>query len=213
MPDRRNSSVLSILTALSVAIAPLAILRPAQAQSPVSPALESPTLLAQQADRPLVERPSYVNTCRNSGATALPVYTSSALTDTVGTLQPYTRITLTGVLGTGTAQVSGPISGWVRSATLLTDCNAGPTPDPDPSERGACYQVVPSALTVRNAPYGDAIANALRNQRVYATVPPNRRTTADGRIWLQVFYNQTSNLGWVAQTGTGGAGANLANCP
>ncbi|MBD1911820.1 MULTISPECIES: hypothetical protein [unclassified Leptolyngbya] len=241
MPDFRNQSILGTLIAVGIAIAhPLTVIQSAQAQAPApapnpsaspSPAAAPPAAAppaaapaqapaptptpapaatpAPRADLPLVERTTYVGTCRSSGSTALPVYSSSTLGQTVATLQPYTRIVLTGVLGNGTAQISNPSLGWVRSATLLTDCDAGE----ETGGRGACYQVAPAVLAVRTAPYGNLIASLAQNQRVYATAPPNRQTTSDGRIWLQVFYNQTSNLGWMAQTGTGGLGANLVSCP
>lgn len=230
MPDFRNQSILGTLIAVGVAIAsPFTVLQSAQGQTPApspspsaapSPAAPpaavpapapspAPAAPAPRADLPLVERTTYVGVCRNSGTTALPVYNSSTLGQTVRTLEPYTRLTLTGVLGTGTAQISNPVLGWVRSATLLTNCDAGP----DTGTRGACYQVAPAQLAVRTAPYGTVIASLAQNQRVYATNPPNRQTTSDGRVWLQVYYNQTSNLGWSAQTGTGGLGANLVSCP
>lgn len=239
MPDFRSLPWMGTVIAVGIAIAnPLATIQSAQAQQPGAPA-PSPSVTpapspsatpapapaapapapapaapaqatpAPRADLPLVERTTYVGTCRNSGATALPVYNNSSLSQTVRTLEPYTRVVLTGVLGSGIAQISSPSVGWVRSATLLTNCDAGP----DQGTRGACYQVSPPELSVRTAPYGNLITTLAQNQRVYATNPPNRQTTSDGRIWLQVYYNQTTNLGWAAQTGTGGLGANLVSCP
>lgn len=226
MPDFRKPSILGTLIAVGVAIAhPFTILSSAQAQAPAPSATPSPAAPAQapaptpapapaatpapRADLPLFERTTYVGVCRSSGNTALPVYTSSTLGQTVRTLNPYTRVVLTGVLGNGTAQISSPAMGWVRSATLLTNCDAGQ----ETGGRGACYQVAPTELSVRTAPYGSVLASLAQNQRVYATAPPNRQTTSDGRVWLQVYYNQTSNLGWAAQTGAGGLGANLVSCP
>jgi len=203
MPAVRKSVVLGAMIALGMAIAPPFTSQPnVQAQTSPTP--------APRADIPLIERPTYVGTCRSSGTTPLTVYASSSLNQAISTVQPYTRVVLTGVLGSGTAQIANPVTGWVRSATLLSDCNA--VPDPGVT-RGICYQAIPSELAVRTAPYGSLVALLSQNQRVYTTTPPNRQTTVDGRVWLQVYYDQTNNLGWIAQTGTGGLGVNLLPCP
>ncbi len=199
-------SVLSPLGAW--AIAPLAA-------SPDAPALgESAALLAlapiaQAADVQVFERPSFVNTCRNSGASPLAVYTSTAQGTVVRQLQPYTRVTLTGVLGNGVVQIREPAVGWVRSATLLTNCDARPPVDPV----GQCYQVTQPELIVRSAPYGTILSSVLSGDRIYGTNPVQRQTTSDGRIWQRVYYRGTTNLGWVAETGTGGIGINFVRCP
>lgn len=165
--------------------------------------------IAQATDVQVFERPSYVNTCRNSGANTLAVYTSTAQGTVVRQLQPYTRITLTGVLGDGVAQIREPAVGWVRSATLLTNCDARPPVDPV----GQCYQVTQPELVVRSAPYGTILSSVLSGDRIYGTNPVQRQTTADGRIWQRVYYRGTTNLGWVAETGTGGIGINFVRCP
>ncbi|MBF2077333.1 MAG: hypothetical protein IGR76_02140 [Synechococcales cyanobacterium T60_A2020_003] len=78
-------------------------------------------------DISLFERPSYIDQCRSSGATLLTVYKDSSLTLPFDDIEPYTQITLTGVLGEGVAQLEEPL-GWVRAATLLLNCDAGPNP-------------------------------------------------------------------------------------
>ncbi|MBW4653266.1 MAG: hypothetical protein KME20_09585 [Kaiparowitsia implicata GSE-PSE-MK54-09C] len=170
---------------------------------------ESPTRIAQQQDIPVVERPGFVNTCRNSGTTAINAYLDSGQTRPLRQIQPYTRITLSGVLGTGVAQIREPVTGWVPSATLLTNCDAQP---PTAGGRGQCYQPL-TDLTVRSAPYGTPLTAVSTSSQVFATNPPQRQTTADGRRWLNVFYTPaTSALGWIAETGTGGVGANIRAC-
>lgn len=200
----------SLLLVASMSMAPA----PAEAAAPDASAAPSATdaTLVAQADIPLFERSGYVGSCRSSGATAISVYTSTAQTAVVRQLQPYTRLTLTGVLGEGLAQISAPAVGWVRSATLLTNCDAGPGPGPEPV--GACYEVVPAELAVRSAPYGTAVAAVVRGNRVYAASPPQRQTTSDGRVWLNATYRQNpASTGWIAETGTGGVGRNLVACP
>jgi len=169
--------------------------------------------LAQTADIPLYERPSYNNTCRSSGTGAITVYSTASQTQVVRQLQPYTRITLTGVLGQGVAQIQQPALGWVRTNTLLSSCNAVPDPGPGPGVPvGACYQVLPAEIQVRTAPYGGYLATVFTNERVYATIPPQRQTTPDGQVWLRAYYKGTVNLGWLAETGTNGLGLNLGRC-
>ncbi|RMF63258.1 MAG: hypothetical protein D6742_18000 [Cyanobacteria bacterium J069] len=177
---------------------------------PVSNHLVAQAPIAQAADVQVFERPSYVNTCRNSGTSTLAVYTSTGQTTVVRQLQPYTRITLTGVLGDGVAQIREPAVGWVRSATLLSNCDAGPPPT-DPV--GQCYQVTQPELVVRSAPYGTILSSVLRGDRIYGTNPVQRQTTGDGRIWQRVYYRGTTTLGWVAETGTSGIGVNFVRCP
>jgi hypothetical protein len=167
--------------------------------------------IAQATDVQVFERPSYVNTCRNSGTSTLAVYTSTAQGTVVRQLPPYTRITLTGVLGDGVAQIREPAVGWVRSATLLTNCDARPPVDPDPV--GQCYQVTQPELVVRAVPYGAILSSVVSGNRIYGTNPIQRQTTSDGRIWQRVYYRGTTNLGWVAETGTGGIGLNFVRCP
>ncbi|MBF2085764.1 hypothetical protein [Thermoleptolyngbya sp. C42_A2020_037] len=201
-----GASVLSPLTARAIA--------PSTDSADASGLRESADLLAQApiaqaTDVQVFERPSYVNTCRNSGASTLAVYTSTAQSTVVRQLQPYTRITLTGVLGDGVAQIREPAVGWVRSATLLTNCDARPPVDPV----GQCYQVTQPELIVRSAPYGTILSSVLSGERIYGTNPVQRQTTADGRIWQRVYYRGTTNLGWVAETGTGGIGINFVRCP
>ncbi|BAU44469.1 hypothetical protein [Leptolyngbya sp. O-77] len=192
----------------------------AQAIAPSTDSADAPSLresadllaqapIAQATDVQVFERPSYVNTCRNSGASTLAVYTSTAQGTVVRQLPPYTRITLTGVLGDGVAQIREPAVGWVRSATLLTNCDARPPVDPV----GQCYQVTQPELIVRSAPYGTILSSVLSGERIYGTNPVQRQTTADGRIWQRVYYRGTTNLGWVAETGTGGIGINFVRCP
>lgn len=166
-------------------------------------------VLAQPADIPLYERPSYNNTCRSSGTGAVTIYSNAAQTQVVRQLPPYTRITLTGVLGQGIAQIQQPALGWVRTATLLADCNAGSNPG---TPVGACYQIAPPEMLVRTAPNGVNLATVFMNERVYATNPPQRQTTSDGRVWLRIYYKGTTNLGWLAETGTRGLGLNLERC-
>lgn len=165
--------------------------------------------LAQTADIPLFERSGYNNTCRSSGATAITVYSSAAQMQVVRQLAPYTRITLTGVLGQGIAQIQQPALGWVRTATLLSNCEAGPEPV---NPIGACYQVIPAEMQVRTAPYGGYLATVFAGERVYTNNPPQRQTTPDGRVWLRTYYKGTTNLGWLAETGTNGLGLNLSRC-
>lgn len=168
---------------------------------------ETPTRIAQQQDLPVVERPGFVNTCRSSGATAINAYLDSSQTRLLRSIQPYTRLTLSGVLGTGVAQIREPVTGWVPSATLLTNCDA----QPPTTGRGQCYQPL-TELTVRSAPYGTPITAVSTASRVFATNPPQRQTTADGRRWLNVYYTPTTALGWIAETGTGGFGSNIRTC-
>ncbi len=166
-------------------------------------------VLAQTPDIPLYERPSYNNTCRSSGTSAITLYSNASQTQVVRQLQPYTRVTLTGVLGQGIAQIQQPALGWVRTATLLANCDAGPDPG---TPVGTCYQVVPAEMQVRTTPYGAYLATVLANESVYATNPPQRQTTSDGRVWLRTYYKGTTNLGWIAETGTSGLGMNLRRC-
>ena len=165
-------------------------------------------VIAQQppGDVPLFERPSFINTCRNRGNTPLPIFSDSALSRNIGTLPALTRITLTGVLGTGIAQVrSGNLVGYVRSATLLTNCN----PEPPPAD--VCFQVVTNNLTLRAAPSstGAPITSLFSGDRIFAANPP-RRTNAETRTWLQVTFR--GNTGWVAETGANGIGRNVVPC-
>ncbi|MFQ3629087.1 MAG: hypothetical protein SNJ81_16120 [Cyanobacteriota bacterium] len=214
---RNGGLTVGMASLLGVSVlSPLAA--PAIATPPASP--DAPTLsesgdlfaqapIAQTTDVQVFERPSYVNTCRNSGANTLAVYTSTAQGTVVRQLQPYTRITLTGVLGDGIAQIREPAVGWVRSATLLTNCDARPPVDPV----GQCYQVTQPELIVRSAPYGAILSSVLSGDRIYGTNPIQRQTTSDGRIWQRVYYRGTTNLGWVAETGTNGIGINFVRCP
>jgi hypothetical protein len=41
-------------------------------------------------------------------------------------VSPFSKLTLTGVLGEGIAQISQPSVGWVKAASLLTNCEARP---------------------------------------------------------------------------------------
>lgn len=214
----RNSGLAAgIASLLGVSVlSPLTV----QAIAPPSESLNTPGLresadllaqapIAQAADVQVFERPGFVNTCRNSGTSTLAVYTSTAQSTVVRQLQPYTRITLTGVLGDGVVQIREPAVGWVRSATLLTNCDARPPVDPV----GQCYQVTQPELVVRSAPYGTILSSVLSGDRIYGTNPTQRQTTSDGRIWQRVYYRGTTNLGWVAETGTSGIGVNFVRCP
>jgi hypothetical protein len=181
---------------------------------------EEDAAIAPVPDIPLVERPSYIGECRSSGASLLTVYQDSSLTLPIADLDPYTRITLTGVLGEGVAQLEEPL-GWVRAATLLLNCDAGPDPDPDPDpELGTCYQVVPPlGLIARETPAGSAqtyqgqFDGPAGNSQVYGTIPPQRQT-AEARTWQRVIYISLSGderLGWVAEAL--GTQPNLVPCP
>lgn len=201
-----GASVLSPLAAQAIAPSTNSLHEPGLSESA---GLLAQAPIAQATDVQVFERPSYVNTCRNSGASTLAVYTSTAQGTVVRQLPPYTRITLTGVLGDGVAQIREPAVGWVRSATLLTNCDAGPPLDPV----GQCYQVTQPELVVRSAPYETILSSVLSGDRIYGTNPVQRQRTADGRIWQRVYYRGTTNLGWVAETGTGGVGSNFVRCP
>lgn len=195
------------------------VTEPAPAPAPAQEAAPAPPVEAEAArrDLPLFERPSYIGQCRSSGATLLTVYEDSSLTRPVDDIEPYTRVTLTGVLGTGVAQLEDPL-GWVRAATLLTNCDAGEDPDPDPV--GACFRVVPtSGLIAREAPAGAAQTyqgqtdGPAGNSRVYGTVPPQQQT-ASPYTWQRVYYTSLSGeerLGWVAEAR--GTQRNLVACP
>lgn len=204
-----GASVLSPLAAQAIAPPADSAVEQTVADSTSNLVAQAP--IAQATDVQVFERPSYVNTCRNSGTSALTVYTSTGQTTVVRQLQPYTRITLTGVLGAGVAQIREPAVGWVRSATLLTNCDARPPVDPEPV--GQCYQVTQPELVVRAAPYGAILSSVVSGNRIYGTNPVQRQTTSDGRIWQRVYYRGTTNLGWVAETGTNGIGVNFVRCP
>ncbi|MGG6296250.1 hypothetical protein ACQ4M4_17815 [Leptolyngbya sp. AN02str] len=177
-------------------------------EAAIAPATESFEVAQQTGDIPVSERPSYVNTCRSSGASVLNVTLDSRQTRPLRQIQPYTRIVLSGVLAPGVAQIREPVAGWVPSATLLTNCDAGPVT----SNPGQCYQVLADALQVRTAPYGDYRATVVRGTRVYAGNPPQRQTTSDGRRWLYVYDAPSTALGWLSESGSGGVGSNLGAC-
>jgi hypothetical protein len=124
---------LSVACGLSGAIAPA--LAQTLAQTPVPPPAVTP-----DSDVPVVERPTFVGTCRSSGAATLPVFSTTAQGEKVGEVKPFTKIVLTGIVGQGLVQIREPRLGWVRTATLLANCDAKasaatptPTPAPTPS--------------------------------------------------------------------------------
>lgn len=181
---------------------------PAALANPIAPSGEQSEglLLAQAAgDVSVFERPSFINTCRSSGSTELVVYANTAQTQVVGRIPAFTRITLTGIVGSGVVQVRTPLVGWVRSATLLTNCDARP-PAAD-----LCFQVTADELVVRDAPYGNVLTSVVRGDRVFSSNPPQRQTTSDGRIWIRVTVRGVT--GWIAESGTGGVGRNITPCP
>ncbi len=195
-----------ILGAMIGAIAPLSLSFPA---------------LAQATDTtPLNEKASYVGTCRSSGSDTVSVFADTAQSKPVGTLKPFTRIVLTGVLGSGIVQITDPLVGWIKTDTLLTNCEAkapgssapkptpapAPTPTPTPApESGnatpaakACFLVVPKeGLAARETPNGKIQASKFGNDGPLGgsqvlTTDPVERTTAGDRIWLKVTYDSAN---------------------
>jgi hypothetical protein len=144
----------------------------------------------------------------------------------IRTLPPFTRITLTGVIAYNNAgqvqyvQISAPQVGYVPTATLLTDCNAGPSPTPTPT--GRSYRVVPSTgLAARTSPGGafqtvnGQVDGPAGGSTVTDATPP-RQQNFETRSWRLVRYtsiNGSPREGWVAETGANFQGQNLLPLP
>lgn len=163
----------------------------------------APALSQQPGDITVFERPSYVGTCRGTEV-QLTVFADTSRTRTVGQVPAFSRVTLTGVVGLGLVQLQGPVVGWVDASQLKTNCNPQPPAN-------VCFQVTADELLVRSAPYGTYLFSVFRGDRVFANRPPQRTTTADGRVWMRI--TSQSRTGWLAETGTGGVGSNLTPCP
>lgn len=215
-PARRRFRPLGLLgaiactasTALSIALSPT----PSHAQTST-----------------LSENVSFINTCRSSGNATLSVFADTAQTKPVGALTPFTRVTLTGLLGSGLAQIKTPLVGWVKTDTLLSNCDAKapgtpkPTPTPKPSDSPtakACFVVIAKdGLAARETPNGKIQTSKGGNDgpvngSKVTTTDPVERTIIGDRIWLKVTYdsaNGGTRTGWIAE-GIPNAGKNIKAC-
>ena len=148
---QRLGLVLSAATLTGSLAAPVLAQAPAQ-PAPAAPSREAPFSPAaapsSTATEPqLYERASFINVCRSSGAQPITVSANVTRTTFIATIPPFTRINLTGVVAYNNSgqvqyvQISQPL-GYVPTATLQTNCGAGPTPPP--TGKGACYTIRPA---------------------------------------------------------------------
>jgi hypothetical protein len=213
-------------------LAPRSAPSPAPREAPFRPAA------APQATEPqLYERDSFIGTCRSSGAQPLTVSADVTRNRYTITLKPYTRITLTGVIaynGSGQVQyvqINQPVVGYVPTATLSTNCDAGPTPTPSPSPegKGTCYlirrAVAPNGLSAYDSPGGPPQRypnSPTGNQdgpgagtQVFFTKPATPSQNLNNRTFVRVYYTSLGGgerLGWVSQGPVGSvAGAPSSN--
>jgi hypothetical protein len=203
--------------------------RRATPPAPTSASSEAPfrPAAAPQSSEPqLYERASFIGVCRSSGAQPITVSADVTRTRYTGTIQPYTRLNLTGVIAYNSSgqvqyvQISQPTLGYVPTATLLTDCNAGPTP-PNPT-KGTCYLIrrslAPNGLAAYESPGGapQRYPNSPNGQqdgpasgsRVFFTNPATPSQNFNNRTFVRVYYTSLSGndrLGWISQGPVGSA--------
>ncbi|NES98427.1 MAG: hypothetical protein F6K32_25265 [Desertifilum sp. SIO1I2] len=194
--------------------------------------------IAQATPGAITEQVGFINTCRESGSTGLTLYEDAALTRAAGTIQPNTVVTLTGLVAPGIAQIKSPDVGWVRAATLSTNCgtetpitDATLPPDidtnpiycrrlRDSTRDGQAFSALDRGLIAYNTPgsgmqtYLGSPDGPARAATVRITRTPPETQTFEGNTWIRVKYTSVAGearIGWVTN-GPVGTNRNLANC-
>ena len=222
----------------SPAASPAPAARPQAApnrEAPFSPAA-APSAAAEPQ---LYERASFINTCRSSGSQPITVSANVTRTTYTETIPPFTRINLTGVVAYNSSgqvqyvQINKPAVGYVPTATLQTNCDAGSGSNPPPSGNGTCYTirpaVAPKGLAAFESPGGAAQLYPSRGgsqdgpasgSQVFLTNPATPSQNFSNRTFVKVRYKSLSGserIGWISQGPVGSvAGAvssNFAPCP